>query len=213
MFFVLAMTSSTRWVYFAKGLLEGCAMRAECCSVIMVPTSPTRPGPSPGYFEENLHLSEKTCLRKSLAWEKQLKHSSHLQLIKRARCHRISSTYVLTVKNWCINMSYWISTNFRTKFLCQKSENGKKQWCDIEVIYCTLYRLNFQSNWKFVIMTHHNTKLQLGGRKNIYKNIYADTTSKFASIRLLARWSGSVYKLMFHHWLVWFVVYVIIRYV
>jgi len=59
-------------------------------------------------------------------------------------------------------------------------------------------------------MTHHNTKLQLGGRKNIYKNIYADTTSKFASIRLLARWSGSVYKLMIHHWLLWFSVYVII---
>ena len=61
-------------------------------------------------------------------------------------------------------------------------------------------------------MTHHNTNLQLGGRKNIYKNIYADTTSKFASIRLLARWSGSVYKLMIHHWLLWFFVYVLIRY-
>lgn len=99
------------------------------------------------------------------------------------------------------------------KILVPKSENGKKQWCDIEVIYRTLYKLNFQSNWKFVIMTHHNTKLQLGGRKNIYKNIYADTTSKFASIRLLARWSGSVYKLMIHHWLLWFFVYVIIRYI
>ena len=62
-------------------------------------------------------------------------------------------------------------------------------------------------------MTHHNTKLQLGGHKNIYKNIYADTTSKFASIRLLARWSGSVYKLMIHHWLLWFFVYVMIRYI
>ena len=62
-------------------------------------------------------------------------------------------------------------------------------------------------------MTHHNTNLQLGGRKNIYKNIYADTTSKFASIRLLARWSGSVYKLMIHHWLLWFFVYVLIRYI
>ena len=76
-----------------------------------------------------------------------------------------------------------------------------------------LYKLNFQLNWKFVKMTHHNTKLQLGGRKNIYKNIYADTTSKFASIRLLARWSGSVYKLMIHHWLLWFFFYVIIRYI
>ena len=74
-------------------------------------------------------------------------------------------------------------------------------------------KINFQSSWKFVKMTHHNTKLQLGGHKNIYKNIYADTTSKFASIRLLARWSGSVYKLMIHHWLLWFFVYVMIRYI
>ena len=136
-FFHLAMTSSTRWLYFAKGFLERCAMRAECCSVIMVPTSPTRhtrPGPSPSYFEENLHLSEKTCLRKSFAWENQLKHSSHHQLVKRARRHWIYSAYALIMKNWCIIMSYWFSTNFIKKFLCQNlkwKETVMWYWSDI----------------------------------------------------------------------------------
>ena len=59
-------------------------------------------------------------------------------------------------------------------------------------------------------MPHINTKEQLG-KSNIYANMYADTTKSFVSTgTLLLKWKGSIYKLIFQHWLIWLFAYLFI---
>jgi len=54
----------------------------------------------------------------------------------------------------------------------------------------------------------YDDESQMKKQKNIYKNVYAESSTKFVSARLLLKWKGSVYKLITKHWLIWLSCYI-----
>ena len=60
-------------------------------------------------------------------------------------------------------------------------------------------------------MPQYDTKNDVHRQKNIYRNMYADTSKRFTTtIRLISKWQGSVAKLIGHTFFTWLFLYSVI---
>ena len=61
------------------------------------------------------------------------------------------------------------------------------------------------------IMPQFNTRSKIENGKNVYQNIYKESTSRFSATKhLLFMWTGSCFKLIWHHISIWIICYTII---